>query len=38
MTLLARCTGKHFLLLSGKQRLIFEPELLDVAPVLRVVT
>jgi FdhD protein len=38
MTLLARCTGKHFLLLSGKQRLIFEPELLDAAPVLRVVT
>lgn len=38
MTLLARCTGKHFLLLSGKERLIFEPELLDAAtPALRVV-
>lgn len=29
MTLLARCSGKHFLLLSGKDRLIFEPESLD---------
>ncbi|HCE09271.1 MAG TPA: sulfurtransferase FdhD [Oxalobacteraceae bacterium] len=39
MTLLARCTGKHFLLLSGKDRLIFEPDLLDAAPpALRVVT
>ena len=31
MTLLARCTGKHFLLLSGKHRLQFEPHLLEVA-------
>ena len=30
MTLLARCTGKHFLLLTGKERLIFAPELADV--------
>ena len=29
MALLARCTGKHFLLLTGKQRLLFEPRLLD---------
>ncbi|NMM39107.1 MAG: formate dehydrogenase accessory sulfurtransferase FdhD [Glaciimonas sp.] len=29
MTLLARCTGKHFLLLTGKQRFIAEPQLLD---------
>jgi FdhD protein len=29
MSLLARCTGKHFLLLTGKDRLIFEPHLLD---------
>lgn len=29
MTLLARCTGKHFLLLAGKDRFIFEPHLLD---------
>ena len=28
MTLLARCTGKHFLLLSAKRRLIYEPHLL----------
>jgi FdhD protein len=39
MTLLARCTGKHFLLLSGKHRMIFEPALLDAVPSgLRVVT
>jgi len=30
MTLLARCTGKHFLLLTGKERLIFAPELAEV--------
>ena len=30
MSLLARCSGKHFLLLSGQERLIFEPELVDV--------
>jgi FdhD protein len=29
MALLARCTGKHFLLLSGHERLEFEPHLLD---------
>ncbi|HTH45025.1 MAG TPA: formate dehydrogenase accessory sulfurtransferase FdhD, partial [Oxalicibacterium sp.] len=28
MTLLARCTGKHFLLVTGKERLIYEPQLL----------
>ena len=27
MSLLARCSGKHFLLLTGKHRLVFEPEL-----------
>jgi FdhD protein len=35
MSLLARCTGKHFLLLTGHDRLEFEPQLLEVAPVLR---
>jgi FdhD protein len=34
MSLLARCTGKHFLLLSGRERLILEPGSAD---VLRVV-
>jgi FdhD protein len=29
MSLLARCTGKHFLLLHGHERLEFEPGLLD---------
>ena len=29
MALLARCTGKHFLLLTAKERLQFEPGLLD---------
>jgi FdhD protein len=29
MSLLARCTGKHFLLLTGKERLVMEPALLD---------
>ena len=33
MSLLARCTGKHFLALTGKERLIMEPHL---AEVLRV--
>ncbi|PHV06361.1 sulfurtransferase FdhD [Janthinobacterium sp. BJB412] len=28
MALLARCTGTHFLLLTGQQRLLFEPRLL----------
>ena len=31
MSLLARCTGKHFLLLNGHERLAFEPGLLDPA-------
>ena len=34
MSLVARCTGKHFLLLTGKERLILEPHLLE--EVLRV--
>ncbi|WP_151447697.1 formate dehydrogenase accessory sulfurtransferase FdhD [Lacisediminimonas profundi] len=29
MSLVARCTGTHFLLLTGKDRIIFEPQLLD---------
>lgn len=29
MTLLARCTGKHFLALTGKERLVMEPHLAD---------
>ncbi len=29
MALLARCSGKHFLLLSGKHRLVYEPQLWD---------
>ena len=29
MSLLARCTGKHFLMLTGKERLIPEPELAE---------
>ena len=29
MSLLARCTGRHFLLLSGHERIVFEPELLE---------
>ena len=32
MSLLARCTGKHFLLLAGQERLVFEPGLLEPAP------
>lgn len=35
MSLLARCSGKHFLLLAGQERLVFEPELLDLPPVQR---
>jgi FdhD protein len=27
MSLLARCTGKHFLLLTGKERIVYEPHL-----------
>jgi FdhD protein len=34
MSLLARCTGRHFLLLAGKERLVFEPELLAADPRL----
>jgi FdhD protein len=30
MSLFARCTGRHFLLLTGKERLIAEPHLADV--------
>lgn len=30
MSLLSRCSGKHFLLLTGKERMLFEPSLLDV--------
>ena len=30
MSLLARCSGKHFLLLTGQERLLFEPELVDI--------
>jgi FdhD protein len=33
MSLLARCTGKHFLMLTGKERLILEPHLADVLRV-----
>ncbi len=33
MSLLARCTGKHFLALTGKERLILEPHLADVLRV-----
>lgn len=29
MTLLARCTGKHFLLVTGKERMVYEPHLLE---------
>jgi FdhD protein len=31
MSLVARCTGKHFLLLTGMERLILEPHLLEEA-------
>lgn len=30
MTLLARCTGRHFLLVTGKERLIYEPAALGI--------
>jgi FdhD protein len=29
MSLLARCSGRHFLLLAGQERLVFEPEVLE---------
>ena len=32
MSLLARCSGKHFLLLAGQERLVFEPALLELPP------
>ena len=35
MSLLARCSGRHFLLLSGAERLEFEPGLLDTPPPVR---
>jgi FdhD protein len=35
MSLLARCTGKHFLLLAGQERLVFEAGLLDGPPAPR---
>jgi FdhD protein len=31
MSLFARCSGKHFLMLTGKERLIYEPELIEAA-------
>jgi FdhD protein len=33
MSLLSRCSGKHFLVLSGQERIEFDPSLLD--PALR---
>ena len=35
MSLLARCSGTHFLLLSGAERLVFEPELLQALDAAR---
>lgn len=38
MSLLARCSGRHFVLLAGHERLVFDPQLLDtpyVRPDLR---
>lgn len=35
MSLLARCSGRHFLLLAGHERLVFEPELLEAPPAQR---
>jgi FdhD protein len=35
MSLLARCSGRHFLLLSGEERLVFEPEFLDALEAAR---
>lgn len=31
MALFARCSGKHFLLLTGKERLLYEPQLVEAA-------
>jgi len=33
MSLIARCTGKHFLALTGKERLLMEPHLVDILRV-----
>jgi FdhD protein len=35
MSLLARCSGKHFLLLAGAERLVFEPEFLETLEAAR---
>jgi FdhD protein len=35
MSLLARCSGRHFLLLAGEGRLVFEPEALENFDILR---
>ena len=35
MSLLARCSGKHFLLLAGQERLVFEPALLELTGPVR---
>ncbi|MGX4643809.1 formate dehydrogenase accessory sulfurtransferase FdhD [Massilia sp. SYSU DXS3249] len=35
MSLLARCSGKHFLLLAGQERLVFEPALLELTGPMR---
>jgi FdhD protein len=35
MSLLARCSGRHFLLLSGEERLVFEPDFLDALEAAR---
>jgi FdhD protein len=35
LALLARCTGRHFLALSGTDRLVFEPALLDALDAVR---
>jgi FdhD protein len=37
MSLLARCSGRHFLLLAGSERLVFEPELLEALEAARLV-
>jgi FdhD protein len=29
MSMLARCSGKHFLLITGRERIVFEPEFVD---------
>lgn len=31
MSLFARCSGKHFLMLTGKERLIYEPQMVEAA-------